>query len=349
MKKILSTFLVLITVLPLLAINPNKLYVQGIMAQDPAKKLQLLEQWLSLFGNEKKQADKLQFVYLGLYDASLRLRRCDKIEVYGVKAIKYARTDLDKPAIYSRMADCYRKEKNLNEAIKNFDASIGFLRKILANPPKNLRISKYKILLADDLRLKGVCLFNLNKPEEGVKSMEESANIYSQFGAEGKKRAKTLIEFILQEGNLYFKKGDFKTANEIICHLAPRLDTYDVYVLCAITFEKLGQGKEKTIPLYIKAYNKQKNGAIAYKLGSYYLRQCLGADKKSIKDPKKADLAMNYFADTVVLLEGKTEVKKLYDSAYKYLKWIYKVKYLKAKEKPTLDSILADARERVGK
>lgn len=349
MKKTLLLVLVFALVFPLFAVNANKLYVQGITAHDPAKKMQLLEEWLSLFGNQKKHADKLPYVYLGLYDASLRLKRCDKIVLYGVKAIEYAKSDLDKPFIYARMADCYRKQKRCDKAVENFSASIQILKKILANPPKNLRVSKYKLLLADDLRLKGFCSFNLGKIDEGMKDMNAAANIYSQFGTKGKKRANLLMMFLFEEGKKYFQKGDYQTANKLVCSVKSKLDSYETYVLCAVTYEKLGVNGDKTTPLYIKAYNKKKNGALAYKIGRYYLTKCLGKDKKSIKDPKSADMAMNYLADAVVLLKDNGKQKTLYDSAYKLLSGIYKIKYFKAKEKPTLESILADARERVGK
>jgi len=223
------------------------------------------------------------------------------------------------------------------------------LRKILSNPPKNLRVSKYKLLLADSLRLRGFCSFNLNRIDDGMKNMEEAAKIYREFGDAGKKKAKLLMSFVLEEGKKAFQNKDYKTANKIICNMAPKVDLYDTYVLCAVTYEKLGIDGDKITSLYIKAYKKKRNGVLAYKIGMYYLPKCLGADKKSIKDPKAAELAMNYLAEAVVLLEGNPKQKKIYDSAYKILSGLYKIKYFKAKEKPTLESILADARERVGK
>ncbi|GEM_PF-2388932 len=349
MKKIAGILLILSLTVPVLAVNANKLYVQAITEQSPAKRLQLLEQWLQLFGNEKKFADRLPFVYLGLYDAARQLKLCDKIIKYGPKAIEYAQSDLDKPFIYSKIADCYRKAKDCEKATENFEKAIEILRKILANPPKNLRITKYKVLLASDLRLSGFCYFNMGKVDKGMANMTEAAKLYETFGPKGKKMADLLYKFMVGEGKKLYAKGDYVHAEKILCGLSPKMDLYEVYILCARSNEKLNAPQEKVIHLYEVAYKKKKNGIIAYKLGKYYLFKSMDEKRTKVVDPKTADLAIKYLAEAVVLLENNPKQKKIYEAAMKMLKPFYERRYLNAKDKPSLEKILADARARIGK
>ncbi len=349
MKKIAGILLVFSLLLPILAVNANKLYVQAITEQNPSKRLQLLEQWLQLFGNEKKYKDRLPFVYLGLYDAARQLKLCDKITLYGPKAIEYAQSDLDKPFIYSKMADCYRKARDCEKASENFEKAIEILRKILANPPKNLRVTKYKVLLASDLRLSGFCYFSKGNVDKGMRNMMEAAKLYEGFGSRGKKMASLLYKFMVKEGQKYFKKGDYATADKLLCTLSSRVDTYDVYILCALSNEKLNAPEEKVIKLYEVAYNKKKNGVIAYKLGKYYLFKSMDEKRTKVVDTRTADLAIKYLAEAAVLLEKDPKQKKLYEATMKMLKPFYERRYLNVKEKPSLEKILADARARVGK
>ncbi len=349
MKKIAGILLIFSLVVPLLAVNANKLYVQAITEQNPSKRLQLLEQWLQLFGNEKKYKDRLPFVYLGLYDAARQLKLCDKITLYGPKAIEYAQSDLDKPFIYSKIADCYRKAKKCDKATENFEKAIEILRKILANPPKNLRVTKYKILLASDLRLSGFCYFNMGKIDKGMANMMEAAKLYEGFGAKGQKMAKLLYKFMVGEGKKLFAKGDYVHAEKILCSLSSKVDTYDVYLLCALSSEKLKAPEEKVMRLYEIAYNKKKNGIIAYKLGKYYLFKSMDEKRTKVVDTKTADLAIKYLAEAAVLLEKDPKQKKMYEATMKMLKPFYERRYLNVKEKPSLEKILADARARVGK
>ena len=349
MKRIAGLLLIFTLITPIFAVNANKLYVKAITEQNPSKRLQLLEQWLQLFGNEEKHKDKLPYVYLGLYDAARQLKLCDKIIKYGPKAIEYAKSDLDKPFIYSKMADCYREAKKCDEAIKNFEKSIEILRKILANPPKNLRINKYKLLLASNLRLSGFCYFSKGNVDKGMKNMDEAARLYEGFGARGKKMAKLLVEFIVAQGKKYFAKGDYATSAKILCPYSKKLDIYDLYILCALSNEKLKAPEDKVIELYKLAYQKKKVGAIAYKLGKYYLLKSMDEKRTKIVDPKTADLAIKYLAEAAVLLENNPKQKKLYDITMKTLKPFYERRYLNVKEKPSLEQILKDARARVGK
>ncbi len=346
MKRWLTLTLITLIVfatLPLAAKeNPNKLYVEAIQETNPKIKLQKLERWLSLFGKDPKQRENLKYVYLHLFDASYRLKKCDKTVKYAEEALKQDFTDYEKIKFYIAIAQCSRNLGNYEKALQNIDTAISLLERFVKNPPQGRDRRQIRRLLGESYYTKGDILYRKGEKLAAVEFFTKSEAIYRSLG--GRKQAAYIHKKILAIGRDFYVAKKYDKAAKVLCPLADKDKLFELYYACAKCLEATGRPLDEYMAYYKKAYAKKKSAALAYKIGRTYALLSLSEDKTKIVDVEKADIAIKYLAEAVALNTNA----KIYQAASKLLKGLLDRRYMNAQQKPTFESVVQEAKKRLG-
>lgn len=339
----LTVLMLVITVFPVIAKeNPNKLYVEAIQEKNPVLKLQKLERWLQLFGNDPKQKENLKYVYLHLFDASYRLKKCGKTIKYAEEALKQPFTDFEKVRFYIAIAQCSRNLGNYDKALQNIDTAISLLEGFMKTPPQGIRKSAIAQLLGESYYTKADTLYRKGEKLASVDFFIKSEAIYKKLG--GKKQAAYIHKRILKIGQEFFQAKKFSAAAQVLCPLADRDKIFELYYACAKCLEAIKKPLEQYMSYYKKAYEKKKSAALAYKIGRTYALLSLSEDKKKIADVEKADVSIKYLAEAVALNTNA----KVYEAAKRLLQAMLDRRYLGKENKPSLENVVQEAKKRLG-
>jgi len=317
----------------------QELYLNAMNEKDPAKKMELLKEYLQKYGEKKDKFVK--FAYLNLSNSAYNQKKYEEAIQYGEEALGYEDLDdANKLLISLALANSYYATKRDMDKAYDYSQKVIDLSNNLIEQTKKAtaedqqavqNVKKYQnFYLAPALRLQGLVLyFKDNKNPENIKlAAEKAIEAYSHH------KTDTYYQMAFSLASNLAQKGKFDYAIDIAEKIIDKENIkYNEADFLAKLYKRKNN-KDKSIYYFELAYKVKPSADLAKKIGQLVHK----------KDKVKA---VRYFADAFV----RNNMNKESD-VYKFLEHLYFNEIAKDKtpeeKEEGFKKIVSDAKARCG-
>ncbi len=261
MKRILLNTLCLILILaitlPAQDTTANDTYIKAMTTTDLDQKAKLLKDWVNQYGGQGHQYENFACATLCVMQCSGKTNY-DVIK-YGEQALKVeGLDDLTKTNVMLRVASVYAlKGQNLSKA-KNYANQVIQLAKTSKTKESEAANTKtWNQLMGAGYYVQAQAMEKNNDLKNAVSAYINSYNIL---------KTKAIITNLATLGKSLYEAKAYADAEKALKVASQVLNNFGTIKLYARSLHRGGK-KSEAVKYYKQAYNKQKNGEIAYNIG----------------------------------------------------------------------------------
>lgn len=269
--------------------NANEAYIRAMTAANAAEQAKLLKEYIAKYAGKGTQYEN--FAYANLALLPYQGKTVNETIEYGEKALALGGLDdLTKCKLLLIVSGIYIElGQNLEKAKNYASQAIGVAE---ANKSRESEIASAE----QWNKLVGTGYFAQGQAMEKAKNYNEAVTPY--INSYKILKSPQIVHSLMRVGKLLYKAKSYREAERAFEVAAPALKDFDSYDFYARALHRNGR-KEEALQYYRQAHMKQKDGDIAFNIGTL-----LAA--KAERDPSQTQEAISFLLEASFLSEANS-------------------------------------------
>lgn len=270
--------------------NANETYIKAMTATNAAEQAKLLKEYIAKYAGKGTQYEN--FAYANLTLLQYQGKTANETVEYGEKALALGGLDdLTKCKILLIVSGIYIElGQNLEKAKSYASQAVGIAETNKSREPEITSAEQWTKLVGTGYFAQGQAMERAKNYNEAVTPYINSYKIL---------KSPQIVHSLMKVGKLLYKAKSYRDAERAFEVAAPVLKDFDSYDFYARALHRNGR-KEEALQYYRQAHMKQKDGDIAFNIGTL-----LAA--KAERDPTYAQEAISFLLEASFLSEANSK------------------------------------------